>query len=291
MQLLKALPSSHWIAVENLEKYCLYREVDLEVTSRTSYGSDLYFNMKVDSRYRNYYERTYARGSYYNEAVTKPFLKTMLFMFAAFGIVDVAYDLPANKALQEREADYLSPFDGLRYVRITPLGEYVLGLKKTYSISIEEPTATILLDDKRLIMTIDGHDPLKTMVLEKLAEKISETCYKVNYQSFLKECATQQDIKQKIALFQEQIAAKPPQIWQEFLDDVLAKINPLTKKSSLAVYKLQPNKELIALMARDEMLKQYILKAEDYHVVIETKHLGKVKKRLEEFGYFIDNIS
>lgn len=290
LQVLKALPSSQWIAVENLEKYCLYREIDLDVTSRTSYGSDLYFNMKVDSRYRNYYERTYARGAYYNEAVTKPFLKTMFFLLATFGVVDIAYDLPVNKALQEREAAYLSPFDGLRYVRLNALGAYALGLQKTYTVSIEEPTANIVLDDKRLIISIDGYDPLKTMVLEKLAEKISETCYKVNYQSFLKECATQQDIKQKISLFQEQIAAKPPQIWQEFLEDVQEKINPLSKKTNLAVYKLQPNKELIALVARDEMLKQHIFKAEDYHVVIDAKHLSKVKKRLEEFGYFIDNL-
>jgi hypothetical protein len=104
LQLLKTFPASQWVSLENLQKYCLYREIDLDVVSRTSYGSDLYFNIKVNSRYRDHYERTYARGAYYHDAVTAPFLNTMLFLFATFGVVDIAYDLPVNKALQEREA-------------------------------------------------------------------------------------------------------------------------------------------------------------------------------------------
>ncbi len=106
----------------------------------------------------------------------------------------------------------------------------MLGLTQTYQAELEEHTANILLDEKRLIMTIEGSDPLKTLVLEKLAEKISDTCYKVNYQSFLKDCLTQQDIKQKITLFHEQIAANPPKVWQEFLDEVQQKMNPLRRK-------------------------------------------------------------
>jgi len=74
------------------------------------------------------------------------------------------------------------------------------------------------------------------------------------------------------------------------LDEVLDKINPLTRRPKMAVYKLASNKELISLMARDEVLKKYIAKAEGYHILIEASNVKKVKKRLEEFGYFIDNI-
>jgi hypothetical protein len=56
------------------------------------------------------------------------------------------------------------------------------------------------------------------------------------------------------------------------------------------VYKLAGNRELHNLVARDEVLKKYILKAEDFHIAINARHLSKVKKRLEEFGYLIDNL-
>ena len=64
----------------------------------------------------------------------------------------------------------------------------------------------------------------------------------------------------------------------------------MVSKQKMKVFKLKQNQDLIALMARDEVLKQYIRKAEEYHIVIEESHIAKVKKRLEEFGYFIDNI-
>ncbi|MBF0243446.1 MAG: hypothetical protein HQK64_13355, partial [Desulfamplus sp.] len=68
------------------------------------------------------------------------------------------------------------------------------------------------------------------------------------------------------------------------------KINPLTPKTSLVVYEIQPNSELVNLIAKDAVLRKYILKAEKYHIVLDTANRAKVKKRLEEFGFFIDNL-
>ena len=289
-QLLKALPVSQWVSFENIEKYCFYREIYFNVVERKNYGNDLYFNKKYRGSFSGGYERVYIREGQYKDAVIVPFLKTMMFLFATFGILDVAYDVPENPLLQERDNPYLSLFDGVHYVRLTPLGAYILGLKKKYDAVVQEEIANVLLDDKRLIMTMEGRDPLKAMVIEKLADQISENCYKVNYQSFLKECSTKKDIKQKITMFKDHVSEKPPPIWQEFLDDVESKINPLVSKQKMKVFKLKQSQDLIALMARDDVLKQYIRKAEEYHIVIEESNISKVKKRLEEFGYFIDNI-
>ncbi len=290
LNLLKDFPPSQWLSFEHLEKYCFYRDIMLNVTDRKSYGSDLYFNRKDERSFRSRYERTYVRSGYYKDAVITPFLKSMMFLFAAFGIVDIAYELPENSILQERDLKYLSFFDGLQYVRLTKLGAYVIGLTNKYAAAIEEETAKIELDPKRLILTVEGKDPLKTLIINKIANQISENCYKVNYHSFLKECTTKKDIKQKVALFHEYITVKLPPVWQEFLDDVLDKINPLVSKQKMSVFKLKPNQELVSLVARDDVLKQCILKAEEYHILIAENDIPKVKKRLEEFGYFIDNI-
>jgi len=287
LKLLKDLPPSQWISLENIVTYCLYRDIYLEVIHKTH--NELYFN-KMYQGFGSSYERAYARNALYKDAVVVPLLKTMIFLFAAFGIVDIAYNFPENQVVRERNFKYLSVFDGLRYVRLTPLGAYITGLTKKYSAPVEEETADIVLDTKRLIITIKGKDPLKTLTLEKIGDKISKNCYKVNYQTFLTECATKNDIKQKITLFHTHLAAEPPQIWKDFLEDVLNRINPLVGKQKMAVYKLKQNKELISLVARDEILKQYILKGEDYHILIAKNNIPKVIKRLEEFGYFIDNI-
>lgn len=288
-ELLKLLPPGQWVAFDNARKAAAYRNLDFEVVSRRDYGNDLFFTQRYKSQYGARDERVYVREREYKNAVVTPFLKTMCFLFSAFGLLDIAYDLPKNQDARDRDKPYLSAFDGLRFLRLTPLGAYILGLQETYQTAEAQETGAIILDDKRLILNVEGRDPLKTMVVEKLAEKISDTCYKVTYQSFLKECVTQQDITQKVKMFKEHVTAAPPRVWQEFLEDVAGKINPLAAAEKMAVFKLQPHKELIALLARDETLKKYILKAEDYHIIIAQKDVSKVKKRLEEFGYFIDN--
>lgn len=288
--LLQSLPVRTWFDVESLVQYCVYRDISLEIIDKSSASRYLFFR-QPDSKQRGYYydNKSYVSRSRYKEVLLFPFLKAVMFLFATFGLVDIAYDLPKNQRVQKVNASYLSVFDGLRYIRLTPLGAYVLGVTDSYHVSIEEETANVMLDEKRLLITLDGRDRLKMLVLEKMAEKIGETFFKVSYQSFLKECTSQEEIHKKIDLFHTHIAANPPPNWQEFLDDVLAKINPFSPKQTMAVYKLKPNQELIGLIARDDVLKKYILKTEAYHIVIESKHLPKVKKRLEEFGYFIDN--
>jgi hypothetical protein len=124
------------------------------------------------------------------------------------------------------------------------------------------------------------------MVLGQLADKISENCYKVTFGSFLKSCDTRDDIEGKVSLFRKQVSAKPPRIWEDFLNGILDKIDPLIPEPDLSVFKLKEHPELIELMARDEVLQKYILKAEGYHVLISARNLYKVKKRLEAFGYF-----
>ena len=289
LDLLKALLPSEWYSIDLLLKYSFYRDFYFEVVQPGRYGSELYFN-KANSYGYGGYERVYIRKENYREVVVAPFLKTFFFLCSAFGLLDIAYDAPENSVYQERDKAYLSPFDGLRYLRLTPLGAYVIGLRKNYEAVVQEKRANVLLDDKRLILTLEGQDPLKQMILEKMADKLNDTCYKVSYQSFLKECTTQKDIKQKIKMFTDLVSDSTPPVWQDFLQDVLNKINPLVKQTKLTVFSLQENKELISLFARDEVLKKHVLKAEDFHVLIEQKNVSKVKKRLEEFGYFIDNI-
>lgn len=291
LKLLRELPVSQWVSFENMVKYCYYRNIPIEVIDKAGGNSGaLYFNIKYERSYSSGYEKCYARGRNYKEAVAVPFLKTMMFLLAAFGIVDIAYNFPENQILQERDLKYLSGFDGLKYLRLTSLGAYIIGLTKIYNVSLEEETADILLDTKRLLITIQGQDPLKTLALEKIADKISATCYKVNHNSFLKQCLATKDIKQKIDLFHTYICAKPPQIWQEFLKGVLEKMNPFVKEPTMSVYKIKEDKELISLIARDEFLKKHILKGEGYRILIALKDIAKVRSRLEEFGYFIDNL-
>ncbi|MFH1097618.1 MAG: hypothetical protein V1749_08990 [Candidatus Desantisbacteria bacterium] len=285
--LLKAMSDYHWYAVENVITYCGYRDIDLNLVDRAVANRYLYYN-----KIHNYgYERIMISEGIYKDALIIPLIKSAMFLFSTFGLVDIAYNLPENPFLQEKEHKYLSVFDGLQYIKLTKLGAFVLGLTKEYTTEgIEEQKANLILDESRLLIHMEGEDMLKRLALEKIGEKMSNAHYRVDYNSFLKECFCEKDIQQKITLFKDYISSKPPQIWQNFLDGILKKINPLTIENEVTVYKLTPDKELISLIATDEMLKKYILKAEDYRILIKAVHINKIKKRLGELGYFVDHM-
>ncbi|MBF0476068.1 MAG: hypothetical protein HQK59_09585 [Deltaproteobacteria bacterium] len=287
-KILKALPVAEWVSIDNVITFALYRELFLDVVSRT--GTHPYYMARYKAGDYHGHDRTFVTEITYKETVIVPFLKAVMFLFAGLGLLDVSYDLPRNELFQSKALGYLSVFDGLKYIRLTSLGSYVMGLtKKWEEVTEEEEEARIILDETRLLISIEGKDRLKEMMLTKIAHKITDHFYKMDYTSFLKGCSSRQDVLNRVALFEEEISAEPPPAWQRFLDEIINRINPLTAKKSMAVFQLKPDKELLSLMVTDEILKQYIIKAENYLVVIESNNLNKVNKRLEEFGYFIDH--
>jgi len=284
--LLKELQPGRWYGVERLIDYCCYREMDLDIVNRSFASGYLSIDIRDNTLLYEKYRISQISEDIYREALMVPFFKGFMFLLASFGIVDMAYNYPNNERIRKKEMDYLSVFDGVRYIRLTPLGAYIVGKTKDFSFNDDRECASLALDDKRLLITLDGKDRLKAMVLGQIADKITENCFKVTCSSFLKSCATQDDIKAKISLFNKQVSAKPPRIWEDFLKDILGKIDPLIPEPDLLVFRLKEYPELIELVAMDDILQKIILKAEDYHVIISSQNLNKVKKRLESFGYF-----
>ncbi|MBF0551057.1 MAG: hypothetical protein HQK60_11025 [Deltaproteobacteria bacterium] len=287
-KILKALPMAEWVSIDNVVSFALYRELFLDVVSRT--GAHPYYMAKYKVGNYHRHERTFVIEITYKEIVIVPLLKAVMFLFAGLGLLDVSYGLPRNELFQSKDLEYLSVFDGLKYVRLTSLGSYVLGMTKKWEVvTEEEENARIILDENRLLISVEGKDKLKEMMLAKVAHKITDHFYKVDYASFLKGCASHQDVLNRVAMFKEEISSEPPPAWQRFFDEIVNRINPLKAKKTMAVFQLKPDKELLSLMVTDEILKQHIIKAENYLVVIESNNLNKVNKRLEEFGYFIDH--
>ncbi|GEM_PF-1288529 len=289
--LLRELSPGMWYDIAGLITYCRYRDIELDIVDYSLASSYLSADIKVKDSSRYYSSvKTEISRSKYPEAILKPFLKGFMFLMAAFGVVDIAYNHPQNTEIQKKDLNYLSVFDGLQYIRLTRLGAYLLGLSDDYAITIQKENARIELDEKRLLIHLDGPDRIKEMILRQFAEKISENSFKVTFDSFLKDCKTQDNIEDKILLFRRHVFKTPPVIWENFLDDVLVKVEPLIPKPDMYVFQLKEQAELIALMAQDEVLQKHIMKAEDYHVLIPARHLNTVKKRLEKFGFFIQQL-
>ncbi|HKL82096.1 MAG TPA: hypothetical protein VJ879_06230, partial [Desulfobacter sp.] len=120
-----------------------------------------------------------------------------------------------------------------------------------------------------------------------VGQKITNSSYMVSYASFLKECSTRKDVENKIQFFRDNIIAEPPRIWESFFNEVLARMEPLEQMPAMSVFRVKPDRELLTLLTRDNILKKYVIRAENHHIIVKTSDVSKVKKRLALFGFFI----
>ncbi|MGK5092479.1 hypothetical protein WDW89_10765 [Deltaproteobacteria bacterium TL4] len=287
-QVLKALPPNEWVSFSNIANYAILHDLNLQCVDVYSASRYLYYTQERQEDYGIWEDKIYISAGIYDDAIIVPLLAGHFFLFAAFGLVDIAYGPPLNPHLKQKGHEYFSVFDGLQYIRLTDLGVYVTGKTSTYEIKQQnKKQVKLVLDDRRLLFSMNGEDHLKQIIIEKLAKPIAHNRYKMDYESFLKGCTSKNDVQEKIKLFHTHIEAKPSLVWETFFEKALNRVNPLSEMDQLVVYRLDNDPELLHLMTKDEILKKYILKVENFHVAIERSHYAKVKKRLEILGYLM----
>ena len=129
LRMLSTFPLGEWMDINNIKEHVKYSILDLEPIF--SYSQDkLHFQFSDSGSYTSQHS---VRNYSYSKVIAEPFIKGFFFFFASWGLVDIAYDLPTDPKVLGKT--YFSPYDGLKYVRLTPLGAYVLGQVSEYEFS------------------------------------------------------------------------------------------------------------------------------------------------------------
>lgn len=280
---LLTLKSSMWVSIEQVlyQTRCFFDNktyVSILIQEPTSY-----YNIGFKLHDKNADEPIK-----YDEIITRvtyQSIKSVLLAMASWGIIEIAYD-PTTTG---NGPSYLT--DALRYVRLTNLGKYVLGEAKSYQLpaTMVNTRKDFELNTDRLLIKVLNPNSKGNFALEKIAAPITSQLYRTNFSVFLKECNTKDDIEKNIDLFKKYIANEPPQIWADFFNTMLERTNALKKvKTNYITRSIDAkDKELQDIIMHDPKLKQYILRAEGYVVLIEQAHLSDVNNILKTYGYTI----
>jgi hypothetical protein len=226
----------------------------------------------------------------YQSLIIEPLIRGALFLFASFGLLDLAYDEPRYPAAARFDRTYLSVFDGLKYVRLTTLGAYVCDLLPVFQAP-EAQNDEVLLNENCLFISYRGNNRSLQLVLEKIGRRAgsNENLYKVDYETLLGDCNTEKEIASKINLFKQLLSNNPPRLWKDFFAALQKRSYQLpSMESDYKVFKLPEDRELIRMFASDEFLKKHIIKAEMYYVLIPKGSVAKVKNYLKKFGFLVD---
>lgn len=288
VHLLGELPENEWVSVDNISKFLKFSFKDIRPIKEYIARNKLYYEYEAIVKYERYAyneSKHYIDNARYDRAITLPTLKGTLYLFAAFGLLDLAYD-KVDGELIGQTCD--SPFDGLKYIRLNPLGAYIAGKQTRYDAPEEISHSTIELSKDSLTIISDKDDPTAGIILEPYTEKVTPNRFRTDFSIFLKDISNKTELANKIKLFKYSVTEDLPPNWVAFFEQLHQKIDPLEEVSTMHVFQIPDNNpELIKLIARDAKLKSLCFKAEGYHIIVPKKKLASFKARLREFGYLM----
>ena len=208
-------------------------------------------------------------------------LQVCAFLMASVGVAEIAINEDRNLGL--------SPFDSLEFIRLTPLGLYALGLTDEYDAPEQEHIAYFELDPERLIIRSLVEPNPYAQLLKDTSVPISKNRFETSALSFLANCHTKADVESKIKIFRQFISDELPPLWEQFFKSLLQHCHPLKEdKQSYKRYTLDPeNRDLVQLVTTDPVLRQIVIRAENYRIMVKTEDLKKFEIQLKKHGYLL----
>ena len=215
--------------------------------------------------------------------ITLPAIKSIFFLLASWGMVEIAYQIP-------NDPNSVSPFDGLEYVRLTALGRFAFEIDSEYTppVVVESAKDFELSSDRLLIKFLDADSPRRA-VFSQFAKAVTPVLYSVDFGSFLEGCTMRNEVESKIKKFRHIVKEDLPEVWETFFAELLNRCNPLLNvRSKYVVRRINSDdKRLQEIILTDKELKEYIVRAENYIILMEQKNMDKVSHILRRYGYLI----
>jgi hypothetical protein len=280
---LSYLAQDQWIATDEFFRYLIARGLSFAVArdpwklyiSDREHGSLGYNHITWD-----HIEGRFARAF-------------LLEYCATLGIIDVALVPPWGAAddmgdLWGADAySCLSRYDGLKYLRLTPLGAWILGNAVTYSPAASENIHIFtILANLEIAMT--SHMPAPDrLFLDRIAERKSERVWELSRSKILQalEANTKFEVI-KDFLLSRSGEREIPQPVEVFLGDIKERSEKLSDRGMGRIIECA-DADTAVRIANDPDLKKLCLPAGDRSLIVPSKNESTFRTALRKKGYVV----
>jgi hypothetical protein len=277
---LKDCPAEHWIAVDELFRQMQARGRHFQVT-HNPWG--LYL---ADPKYGSL---GYESGEGFHILQARYALAYLFEYLATLGLIDVAYTLPHGARPDYHDiwgADdlgFLSRYDGLRYIRVNPLGAYCLGLVPDYRPAPAARQSLFTPGADLGLTLLREPDPGERLMLERIAKPRSADRWDLDPEALLRHGADG-DERGRIRAFIESAAGEVlPEPLTRLLDSVAERATALSDAGPARLIQCR-DAALAALLASDPATAGVCTRAGERLVCVPEQRLAAFRKGLARLG-------
>jgi hypothetical protein len=223
---------------------------------------------------------------------------TLVYLFeylATLGMIDVAYSLPygARSDYTERwgadDFEFLSRYDGLRYLRLNDLGAYCLGLSETYSPSLAERPPLLRFESGLSFALLRSAEPAEQLQLEQIATPRSGGRWDLNTGAILAR-GTEADARERIRQFLEtSLEGHLPAEVSDLLDSMDERATALSDAGPARLIQCR-DAALAILLSSDPATAAHCSRVGERHLCIADKKLAAFRKGVTKLGFVLPEL-
>lgn len=282
---LASCPVGRWVQVDALFRFMQAEDLDPQV-ARDPWKLYLCDPQYGSLGYDGYHDWTLLQGRY---------VLCLLFEYAApLGLVDIAYTDPVGARDDYHDnwgadgLDLLSRYDGLRYVRLTALGAYALGVSGDYRPVTDPATAAATAPLRVLpnleVVAVESLPVADTMVLETYAERTGDAVWTLRRDRYLAAITSGRPADEIVRFLAARSHADLPATVAAFLQDAATNARKLHDLGLARVVECQ-DPALAALIANDRRLGKLSWQCGERHLIVPATADAKFRKGLHDLGY------
>jgi len=275
-----------WVKVEELIRFMHSKGLDLNVVR---YAWKLYICDPQYGRLDDYGNWSIVEGRY---------LLAFLFEYAAtLGLIDVAYIHPAG-ALSDYESlwgvdgiEFLSRYDGLKYIRINSLGAYVLGVTDQYYPPVLEtrPVLKVLPNHEIVVTDAVSISQADKLFLDKTCKKISSSLWRISLRTLLDAAQSGTEAEEVFTFLNSRSSEPIPETVTVLLNDAKNRSTPLSYSGRAHLIACK-DPVLVRLISSDIKISKICLPAGDGYIVVLPGKEKEFIKALADIGYIVPQL-
>ncbi len=225
------------------------------------------------------------------------FARVFLMEYAAtLGVIDIAV-VPPWGAVDDigdlwgaDNYSCLSRYDGLRYLRLTPLGSWILGLAGEYTPApVEHVQLFTVLPNFEIAVTAPSLPAAERLFVERISEKISDKVWRLSKDKILLalEGNLQSGAIRDFLLSRSGTDALPKTV-ETFLVDIESRASKL-RSAGTAVLIECADESTAALIANDSTLKKLCYTAGSRYLVVPSGNELSFRNALRKIGFIVSS--